>query len=232
MSPTLILVLRAAAVPMLTEVSEYKGQRAIAVSCTQLGTEFTSSRARRVVEEWIELLSSRTPLTDLEFTTRTPKRLFAALAGQPQLTRLVVKWGDYADLSPLRSMSGLRHLELRGASAVTDVGPVAELHNLRLLALEGFRTIEDPSPLATVHRLTDLEIGGAWMSPRNGHIATIGFLRELQDLEKVLLHTVVVDDLDYSPLLDLPKLRSVRAMKVRGMRPKHDELRRRLPWKA
>ena len=154
MSPTLILVLRAAAVPMLTEVSEYKGQRAIAVSCTQLGTEFTSSRARRVVEEWIELLSSRTPLTDLEFTTRTPKRLFAALAGQPQLTRLVVKWGDYADLSPLRSMSGLRHLELRGASAVTDVGPVAELHNLRLLALEGFRTIEDPSPLATVHRLT------------------------------------------------------------------------------
>ena len=54
----------------------------------------------------------------------------------------------------------------------------------------------------------------------------------LQDLEKVLLHTVVVDDLDYSPLLDLPKLRSVRAMKVRGMRPEHDELRRRLPWKA
>ena len=39
--PTLILVLRAAAVPMLTEVSQYRGQRAIAVSCTQLGTEFT-----------------------------------------------------------------------------------------------------------------------------------------------------------------------------------------------
>ena len=171
-------------------------------------------------------------MTELEFTTRTLKRLFAALAGQPQLTRLVVKWGDYADLSPLRSMSGLRHLELRGASAVTDVGPLAKLHNVRLLALECFRTIEDPSPLATLHGLADLEIGGAWMSPRNGHIATIGFLRELQDLEKVLLHTVVVDDLDYSPLLDLPKLRSVRAMKVRCMRPEHDELRRRLPWKA
>lgn len=70
------------------------------------------------------------------------------------------------------------------------------------------------------------------MTPRNGHIATIGFLRELRDLEKVLLHTVVVDDLDYGPLLDLPKLRSVRVMKVRGMRPEHDELRRRLPWKA
>lgn len=217
---------------MLTEVSEYTGQRAIAISCTQLGAEFTSSRARRVVDEWIELLSGRTSLTDVRFTTRTPKRLFAALAGQPQLTHLVVKWGDYADLSPLSSMTGLRHLELRGASAVTDVEPLATLRELKVLALEGFHTIEDPSPLANVHRLADLEIGGAWMTPRNGHIATIGFLRELRDLEKILLHTVVVDDLDYGPLLDLPKLRSVRVMKVRGMRPEHDELRRRLPWKA
>ena len=84
-APTLILVPREVAVPMLTEVSEYTGQRAIAVSCTQLGTGFTSSRARRVVGEWIELLSSRTPLTELRFTTRTPKRLFAG-AGQSATT--------------------------------------------------------------------------------------------------------------------------------------------------
>jgi hypothetical protein len=223
---------REAAVPILTEASEYTGQQTIAVACTQLGTEFTSSRARRVVDEWIDLLGSRTRLSDLQFTTRTPRRLFAALAGQPQLTRLVVKWGDYADLSPLSLMTGLRHLELRGASAVTDVEPLSTLRQLDLLALEGFRTIENPSPLANLRCLTDLEIGGAWMTPRNGHITTIAFLRELRDLEKVLLHTVVVDDRDYSPLLDLPRLRWVRAMKVRGMRPDDDELRRRLPWKA
>lgn len=46
------------------------------------------------------------------------------------------------------------------------------------------------------------------------------------------MHTVVVDDLDYSPLLELPKLRSVRAMKVRGMSPEQGELRRQLHWKA
>jgi len=166
---------------MLTEASEYTGEKAIAVACTQLEAGFTSSRARGVVDGWIELLSSRTPLTDLHFTTRTPKRLFAALTGQPQLTRLVVKWGDYADLSPLSSMTGLRHVELRGASAVTNVGPLAALHALKLLALEGFRTIEDPAPLANLHRLADLEVGGAWITPRNGHIATIGFLRELRD---------------------------------------------------
>ena len=66
--PTLILVPRKVEVPMLTEVSEYTGQRAIAVSCTQLGTGFTSSRARRVVDEWIKLLSSPTPLTELRLS--------------------------------------------------------------------------------------------------------------------------------------------------------------------
>ena len=58
-------------------------------------------------------------------------------------------------------------MELRGASAVTDVGPLAALHDLRLLALEGYRKIEDAVPLANLHRLADLEIGGAWMTPRN-----------------------------------------------------------------
>jgi hypothetical protein len=54
-------------------------------------------RAKRVVDEWIELLGQPTDLKSLRFTSRTPKRLFAALGGQPQLTSLASKWGDYAD---------------------------------------------------------------------------------------------------------------------------------------
>jgi hypothetical protein len=53
------------------------------------------------VDEWVDLLGTPTELTELEFTTRTPKRLFAALAGQSQLESLKVKWGDYADLRPI-----------------------------------------------------------------------------------------------------------------------------------
>jgi hypothetical protein len=101
-------------------------------------------------------LATRTELTELEFTTRTPKRLFAALAGQPQLESLKVKWGDYADLRPIAAMSTLRHLELRGASAVTDVSTLATARQLRLLALEGFRTLEDPSPLRALADLREL----------------------------------------------------------------------------
>ena len=127
-------------------------------------------------------------------------------------------------------MTRLRHLELRGASGVTDVSALATLDQLRVLALEGFRTIEDPVPLKGLSALSDLEIGGAWMTPRNAPISSISFLRDIPTLTKVVLHTLVVDDRDYSPLLDLPHLRSVRVMKVRGMRPEHEELRRRLPW--
>lgn len=219
-------------VPVLTEASEYVGQHAIAVACTQLGPNYTATRAKRIVDDWIELLSRPTPLTDLQFTTRTPKRLFAALSGQPQLTRLAVKWGDYADLTPMASMTHLRTLKLRGASAVTDLSPLTSLRTLEVLSLEGFRAITDPWPLASLQGLRDLEIGGNWAAPKNGHIANVGFLRELRGLEELLLHTLIVDDLDYSPLFDLPSLRGVRVMKVRGMRPDHDELRRRLPWKG
>ncbi|PWJ24337.1 hypothetical protein ATK17_0425 [Branchiibius hedensis] len=219
-------------VPILIEASEYEGQPAIVVACSQLGSRYTPARAKKIVEEWIELLGGPMPLVDLEFTTRTPKRVFAALSGQPQLTRLAVKWGDYADLRPIAAMTQLRSLELRGASAVTDLRPLMGLDRLEVLAVEGFRSIAEPSPLVSLHGLRELELGGDWMTPRNGHIATIGFMRELRHLEELLLHTLIVDDLDYGPLLELPSLRAVRVMKVRGMRPNHDELRRRLPWKA
>jgi len=215
---------------MLTQVSEYEGQPSIAVACTQLGTSFTARSAKRVVDEWVEFFQRPSTLTRLDFRSRTPKRLFAALAGQPQLERLHVKWGDYADLNPLRSMTGLRHLELRGASNVTDVTALTSLTQLQGLALEGFRDIADSRPLGALSSLIDLELGGNWMTPRIGRIESVRFLRTLPRLEELLLHTLVVDDLDYSPLLDLPALRSVRVMKVRGMQPGHDELRRRLPW--
>lgn len=215
----------------LRRVSEYRGERTIRVACTQL-SGCTAREAKRVVDEWVEFLAQPSEVTDLELVTRTPARLFAALEGQPQLVRLSVKWGDYADLRPLSAMSELRHLSLRGASAVADVSALSGLHELESLALEGFRNVSDTTPLSGLKQLRALELGGAWMTPRNGHIGSIKFMRHLVNLEAVLLHTVIVDDLDYTPLLDLPRLRSVRVMKVRGMQPDHEELRRSLPWSA
>ena len=41
---------------------------------------------------------------------------------------------------------------------------------------------------------------------------------------------VIVDDRDYSTLLALPGLMSVRVVASRDMRPTYDELERTLPW--
>jgi hypothetical protein len=98
------------------------------------------------------------------------------MAGQTQLQRLAVKWGDYTDLGVLEGLRELRDLQLRGASRVADVSGLARLPQLRRLALEGFRSIPDTSPLGLLVSLTDLELGGDWAAPRNGHLNRIDFL--------------------------------------------------------
>jgi len=52
------------------------------------------------------------------------------------------------------------------------------------------------------------------------------FLLDLPQVQTVVLHTLIVDDLDYSPLLHLSRMQSSRVMKVRGMQPEHGETRR------
>ena len=82
---------------VLAEVSEYRGA-AVRVSATQLGTRYSAAAARRIVDEWVNFLAAGpSPIRELDFTSRTPRRLFEALGGQPQLRSLAVKWGDYSD---------------------------------------------------------------------------------------------------------------------------------------
>jgi hypothetical protein len=215
----------------IVTVAEYDGQAEVRVRATELGTNYTAAAARRVVDDWVAFFSDGpSPIERLELTTRTPRRLFESLGGQRQLRSLRVAGGDYSDLAPLRGMSELTELELRGAGHVTDVEAVSGLTNLRWLALEGFRQLDEPSPLGEPTLLTDLELGGDWRASRNAHLPTIAFLRHLPNLSDLLLHTLVVDDKDYSPLLELPRLQRVRVMAVRGMTPSLEELKAALPW--
>ena len=60
------------------------------------------------------------------------------------------------------------------------------------------------------------------MSPRIAHVDSVAFLRQMPQLRSLLLHTIIVDDLDYSPILELQNLEAVAVMKARGMRPAWD----------
>jgi hypothetical protein len=216
--------------PLITRLAEYSGEPSVRLKATQLGTDYSPTQARKVVAEWVEYFGSGpSPIQELRLVTRTPKRLFDALAGQTQLQLLTVKWGDYDDLSPLSGLQGLRTLALRGASKVADLGPLAGLRNVQTLDVEGFVRL-DLAPIGKMQGVVDLDLGGNWMTPRIAHVNSIAFLRQMPQLRRLILHTMIVDDLDYSPILDLPNLEAVRVMEARGMRPTHEELMARTPW--
>ena len=46
----------------------------------------------------------------------------------------------------------------------------------------------------------------------------------MPQLRDLVLHSMIVDSLDYAPLLQLPHLENLRVMKARGMRPRWEEL--------
>jgi hypothetical protein len=217
----------------VVEVREYEGESSIALAATQLGSDYSEARKRQIVDEWVDFFrAGPSPIRSLHFLTRTPKRLFDALSAQSQLTALQVKWGDYDDLQVLTTMPELVTLRLRGASAVHDLRPLAELPAVEALQVEGLRGLVDAGPVGQMRSVTDLELGGNWMTPKNVRITSAAFLANMPQLQHLLLHTLIVDDLDYRPLLSLPDLTKVRIMATRGMTPPIDELIQRLPWEA
>jgi len=217
----------------MVEVVEYQGETSIALAATQLGSAYSETRKRQIVDEWVHFFESGpTRIRTLHFLTRTPKRLFAALSAQVQLTSLQVKWGDYDDLLVLSQMNGLVTLRLRGASGVRDLRPLAGLQAVQTLQVEGLRGLVDAGPVGQMRSVTDLELGGNWMTPKNVRIKSAAFLAQMPQLRRLLLHTLIVDDLDYHPLFSLPRLQQVRVMATRGMSPPMEDLIERLPWDA
>lgn len=217
----------------MVEVVEYQGETSIALAATQLGSAYSETRKRQIIDGWVHFFESGpTPIRTLHFLTRTPKRLFAALPAQVQLTNLQVKWGDYDDLHVLSQMNGLVTLRLRGASGVRDLRPLAGLHAVETLQVEGLRGLVDAGPVGQMRSVTDLELGGNWTTPKNVRIKSAAFLTQMPQLRRLLLHTLIVDDLDYHPLFSLPHLQRVRVMATRGMSPPMEELIERLPWDA
>ena len=144
------------------------------------------------------------------------------------MQRLRVQWGDHEDLSAVSGMTELRYLVLGGASSVKSMQPLAQLLRWETLDIESLRCVHDLTPIGSMTSVTSLTVGGDWMNPRNVHVDSIAFLREMPQLRRVILHTLIVHA--YSPLLAVPNLESVIFMKTRVMRPSFEVLKANLPW--
>lgn len=189
--------------------ADYRGQVEVAISATQLaGVGVTPSRAKRILADWIELLSSgQLPIEKLALTSRVPQDLLDAVAGLPKLRELRVKWGPYADLAPLRSLSNLRVLTLRGATKLTSVEPLAGLKELETLELSEVFRLSDPSPLRDLRGLRALTFGNASLSSdRVVTVTSVDFLVALEKLESLRLPGTRLVEPDLSVFLQLPRL--------------------------
>lgn len=208
---------------------QYAGEEAIQVAATQIDS--LSDRAKsKLVEAWMEFFSAgSTPIKSLHFTTRTPRRLFDTLSAQTQLESLRVKWGDYADLEPIRVMHNLRSLHIQSLPSVKTLEPLTAHPAITSLVLEGLRDAHDMSPIGTMPRLRNLNLGGDSNSLRIAHIDSLEFVKGLPDLEELLLQCLTVDSLDYAPLLSLKKLKMSWVKKSRGMMPTYEDLAEALP---
>lgn len=210
----------------MVEAGEYSGEKSLAISATQLSVP--QSRANRVIDGWIEFFErGPSPIIDLEFTTRTPARLFESLRGQTQLQSLELKWGDYADLSVLSGMHELTSLSLGGAAAVTTVEPLGKLHSLSVLGIHGSKRVVDYGPLRHLEGLENLAITAGINGP-NQHADSLEFVRGLVGL-RIFTFAPRIDSLDYSPLLSLQGAELVDIHMVRGMSPSAIDLEWSVP---
>ena len=193
----------------LTRVEDYRGETRLLVAATQHDPPLTAAERARVLGDWIRFLSStRTGITDLEFTSRVPQALLDATAGQPQLRTLWVKWGPYADLSALSGLADLTTLRLGGATKVVSLGPLRDLVRLESLTVSEVHGLDDITALGSFSALRTLVFGNAYPgSDKTVVIPNLAWLRSLQELRSLSLPGTRLSDADLSPILELPQLR-------------------------
>lgn len=152
----------------LWRVDQYRGERSIDVEATQLESHGITKHTeqQKVLADWIEFLAaSTTRVTRLNLVSRVPQDLLDAVAGQPQLESLHLKWGPYSDLSAVSYLTGLRTLSLGGARAVTDLQPLRTLDRLETLVIDQPFSVGNPEPIGALRTLKHLSYG-------NGHLGS------------------------------------------------------------
>ena len=90
---------------------------------------------------------------------RSPHRLrsLAPLTIFPSLRDLSVSRGQISDLSPLRKLSNLQSVSLRGCVRLSSIGELANCHDLESLFVTS-TNIDDLTPLQNLTRLRELGI--------------------------------------------------------------------------
>lgn len=160
----------------------------------------------------------RLELYEIEMTS------LRAFRGLDRVHRLALM-GRIGSLDGIQSMSALEDVWLRGRVG-DDLAPLAELPRLHALELIYPDAVSDFRPVGRLRGLRRFELllGD---NTDTGRLASIDFLRGLDQLEEVALLNVDIEDGRLDALFDLPQLRKLHLTGRAG--PNIDALRHRRP---
>jgi hypothetical protein len=183
--------------------SDYRGEEAICLCCTQL----PDPKEQKIrVKAWAEALPGLKELRRIRFATRFPEALLAPLSRCTSLEEVNIKWSGLRSIAPLRKLQNLTALHIGSSPSIADLPVLAELKGLRLLSLENIRAARDLSWLAGMPQLEQLAIDGSeWSTQKVDSLAPLGSLPRLERLNT--FNTQVTDKESLHVLEGMPILR-------------------------
>lgn len=196
--------------PPLWHVDQYNDQVSVNIAATQLDPPrvVTAKDRHRILAEWVHFLSTtRTAINQLRFVSRVPQELLSAVAGQPQLRLLEVKWGPYESISALTGLQQLEEVALNGATGLLEIAPLAALPNLTQLTVSQAYRLRDVEVLSELTNLRNLRFGNASPgSDKNFDLADVSWVTPLVELTTLTLPGTRIMNPDLTPILALTKL--------------------------
>lgn len=209
----------------VVELSEYNGENALTINCTQLDDNYKPKDKKRIVNEWIDFLTNNPDtFSELRFGTRMSQELFNAVCQQKNLKKLHIKWGVYPDISKISNLTHLQHLRLGSGVSIESIEPISKLENLLALSVENYQKVDDYSLFSNLKKLESLSIEGDFASPRILNIKSLDFLKEMPQLRFLRLLTTRVKSKDYTPVLELKNLEHLTLNSTKEVKELYDDL--------
>ncbi|HEY9142702.1 MAG TPA: hypothetical protein VIM90_01555 [Arenimonas sp.] len=189
----------------ITDPAHYAGGERLSLAITQ--TNLPAREQRALVARWCELLPTLDEVRTLWFHTRVTQEIFEAACAMPRLQGLYVKWSAITSLAPLAGHRALSHLHLGGAPSATGLDALATLPALVDLELHNVNASADLAFVQGLQGLRALGLAGDSNSIKPLKIPSLAPLADLQEIERLSLHTVRVGDGSLAPLAEMRKLR-------------------------
>ena len=189
----------------IQQPEQYAGGERLSLAITQ--TNLPAREQRALVSKWCELLPSLGEVRTLWFHSKVTQEIFEAACAMPGLQGLYVKWSAITSLAPLAGHRALSHLHLGGAPSATGLEALATLPALVDLDLHNVRESADLAFLQGLQGLRALGLAGDSNSIKPLKIPSLAPLAKLQEVERLSLHTVRVDDGSLAPLAAMQRLR-------------------------